>query len=203
MPLLPPVGQRKTSRLPAKARQFLDKFTAGAEKAQAAGLSDAQLNTLMTGHAMTKGRAIRAVRREVDKRIQGGQWNPAVRPQVSAPAGYAPLPGTPAEAAADARSRRAETRVPASPPPIARTQSAELTRRDSQAAALVQAEANAQACEVAADAVLFDEASWLPERLAIIENISRRENKGLSATLQLYGTSEAAGQRDLHNLKFG
>nr|WP_230640767.1 hypothetical protein [Ralstonia solanacearum] len=93
--------------------------------------------------------------------------------------------------------------MPASPPPIARTQSAELTRRDSQAAALVQAEANAQACEVAADAVLFDEASWLPERLAIIENISRRENKGLSATLQLYGTSEAAGQRDLHNLKFG
>ncbi|WP_013208226.1 hypothetical protein [Ralstonia solanacearum] len=203
VPLLPPVGQRKTSRLPAKARQFLDKFTAGAEKTQAAGLSDAQLNTLMTGHAMTKGRAIRAVRREVDKRIQGGQWNPAVRPQVSAPAGYAPLPGTPAEAAADAQSRRAETRVPASPPPIARTQSAELTRRDSQAAALVQAEANAQACEVAADAVLFDEASWLPERLAIIENISRRENKGLSATLQLYGTSEAAGQRDLHNLKFG
>ncbi len=203
VPLLPPVGQRKTSRLPAKARQFLDKFTAGAEKAQAAGLSDAQLNTLMTGHAMTKGRAIRAVRREVDKRIQGGQWNPAVRPQVSAPAGYAPLPGTPAEAAADGRSRSAETRVPASPPPIARTQSAELTRRDAQAAALVQAEANAQACEVAADAVLFDEASWLPERLAIIENISRRENKGLSATLQLYGTSEAAGQRDLHNLKFG
>lgn len=203
VPLLPPVGQRKTSRLPAKARQFLDKFTAGAEKAQAAGLSDAQLNTLMTGHAMTKGRAIRAVQREVDKRIQGGQWNPAVRPQVSAPPGYAPLPGTPAEAAADGRSRSAESRVPASPPPIARTQSAELTRRDSQAAALVQAEGNAQACEVAADAVLFDEASWLPERLAIIENISRREHKGLSATLQLYGTSEAAGQRDLHNLKFG
>ncbi|MHA6907573.1 hypothetical protein ACQUJS_03920 [Ralstonia pseudosolanacearum] len=47
------------------------------------------------------------------------------------------------------------------------------------------------------------EASWLPERLAIVENISRRENKGLSTTLQLYGTSEASGQRDLHNLKFG
>ncbi len=198
MPLLTPPAPRKTSRLPAKARNFLDRFTAKAQTAQASGLSDEKLNTLLTGNAMTKGRSIRAVQREVDKRIREGSWNPAARPQASAPAGYAPLPGTPAEAAANGRDRSAG----ASPPP-ARTQSTGLTRLASQAAALLEAEGNAQACEVAADAVLFDEASWLPERLAIVENISRRETKGLSTTLQLHGTSEAAGQRDLHNLKFG
>ncbi|WP_240435241.1 hypothetical protein [Ralstonia solanacearum] len=166
-------------------------------------MSDAKLNTLLTGNAMTKGRSIRAVQREVDKRIREGNWNPAGRPQVSAPAGYAPLPGAPVEAAASGRNRSTAPRASASPPPPARTQSAELTRRDSQAAALAAAETNAQACEVAADAALFDETSWLPERLAIVENISRKEAKGLSTTLQLHGTSEATGQRDLHNLKFG
>ncbi|AMP39823.1 hypothetical protein [Ralstonia solanacearum] len=202
VPLLPP-APHKTSRLPAKARNFLDKFTAKAQTAQAAGLSDTKLNTLLTGNAMTKGRSIRAVQREVDKRIREGNWNPAGRPQVSAPAGYAPLPGAPVEAAASGRNRSTAPRASASPPPPARTQSAELTRRDSQAAALAAAETNAQACEVAADAALFDETSWLPERLAIVENISRKEAKGLSTTLQLHGTSEATGQRDLHNLKFG
>lgn len=125
------------------------------------------------------------------------------------PAGYATLPGSPLEAAAPvavAVAVAAAAHAPGSPPSashLARAQSTGLTRRESEAAALAEAETHAQACEMAADAVLFDEASWLPERLAIVENISRRENKGLSTTLQLYGTSEASGQRDLHNLKFG
>ncbi|MHA6890162.1 hypothetical protein [Ralstonia pseudosolanacearum] len=203
VPLLTPPPLRKTSRLPDKARKLLDKYTAKVQTAQAAGLTDAHLHTLLTGNAMTKGRSIRAVEREVAKRISDGTWSPSSKPQTTAPAGYAALPGSPLEAAAAAA---AEARAPGSPPPtphIARAQSTGLTRRESEAVALAEAETHAQACEMAADAVLFDEASWLPERLAIVENISRRENKGLSTTLQLYGTSEASGQRDLHNLKFG
>ncbi len=80
--------------------------------------------------------------------------------------------------------------------------SAEASRLSAQAQALVQAEADAQACEAKADAVLFAEASWLPEKLAIVENVSKRESKGVSLTVQMQSTSEASGQRELHNLKF-
>lgn len=203
VPLLTRPAMRKTSRLPDKARNLLDKYTAKVQTAQAAGLNDAQLHTLLTGNAMTKGRSIRAVQREVAKRISEGTWSPNSRARTAVPAGYATLPGSPLEAAA---AVAAAAHAPGSPPSashLARAQSTGLTRRESEAAALAEAETHAQACEMAADAVLFDEASWLPERLAIVENISRRENKGLSTTLQLYGTSEASGQRDLHNLKFG
>ncbi len=205
VPLLARPAMRKTSRLPDKARNLLDKYTAKVQTAQAAGLNDAQLHTLLTGNAMTKGRSIRAVQREVAKRISEGTWSPNSRARTAVPAGYATLPGSPLEAAA-AVAVAVAAHAPGSPPSashLARAQSTGLTRRESEAAALAEAETHAQACEMAADAVLFDEASWLPERLAIVENISRRENKGLSTTLQLYGTSEASGQRDLHNLKFG
>ncbi|OIN77166.1 hypothetical protein BL248_03520 [Ralstonia solanacearum] len=72
-----------------------------------------------------------------------------------------------------------------------------------QATARPPAEADAQACEAKADAVLFAEASWLPEKLAIVENVSKRESRGVSLTVQKQSTTEASGQRELNSLKFG
>ncbi|QQV58268.1 hypothetical protein JK151_23385 (plasmid) [Ralstonia syzygii subsp. celebesensis] len=94
----------------------------------------------------------------------------------------------------EAARRQQQTAVP---PP-----SAEALRLAARAQARVQAEADAQACEAKADAVLFAEASWLPEKLAIIETVSKRESKGVSLTVQMQSTREASGQRELHNLKF-
>ncbi len=51
--------------------------------------------------------------------------------------------------------------------------------------------------------MLFAEASWLPEKLAIVENVSKRESRGVSLTVQMQSTTEASGQRELNSLKFG
>lgn len=71
-----------------------------------------------------------------------------------------------------------------------------------QARAMADAAADAQACEARADAALFAETSWLPDKLAIMETVSKRESRGLSLTVQMQSTSEASGQRELHHLKF-
>ncbi|WP_412769392.1 hypothetical protein [Ralstonia pseudosolanacearum] len=79
----------------------------------------------------------------------------------------------------------------------------EVEHRQRQAAARPRAEADAQACEAKADAVLFAETAWLPEKLAIVENVSKRESRGVSLTVQMQSTTEASGQRELSYLKFG
>ncbi|OCQ66777.1 hypothetical protein AR465_08710 [Ralstonia solanacearum] len=77
-----------------------------------------------------------------------------------------------------------------------------LDAPSAQARAMADAAADAQACEARADAALFAETSWLPDKLAIMETVSKRESRGLSLTVQMQSTSEASGQRELHHLKF-
>ncbi|MHA6884398.1 hypothetical protein [Ralstonia pseudosolanacearum] len=79
----------------------------------------------------------------------------------------------------------------------------EAEQRQRQAAARPRAEADAQACEAKADAVLFAETAWLPEKLAIVENVSKRESRGVSLSVQMQSTTEASGQRELSYVKFG
>ncbi|MEZ0188655.1 hypothetical protein AB9X41_05390 [Ralstonia solanacearum] len=85
---------------------------------------------------------------------------------------------------------------------VQREAATRLNAPPAQARAMADAAADAQACEARADAALFAETSWLPDKLAIMETVSKRESRGLSLTVQMQSTSEASGQRELHHLKF-
>jgi len=63
--------------------------------------------------------------------------------------------------------------------------------------------ADAQASEALAQALLEAPTSRLPEKLAIVEQVSTSRSRGLTSALQLRASKEAEGTRELAAIKFG
>jgi hypothetical protein len=63
--------------------------------------------------------------------------------------------------------------------------------------------ANAQAAEARAQALLEAPTSRLPEKLAIVEQVSTSRSKGLTSSLQVRASNDVEGTRELAAIKFG